>query len=71
MRLATAPVPRAEAVPSCLRGLATALEYAHGSGLVHRDIELGDVLLLSGRTGVVTGSGIVKALGDDAAVGSL
>jgi len=59
-RLQRGDVPLDEAV-AILRGIAEALEHAHGRGLVHRDIKPENVLL-SGRTAVVTDFGIAKAL---------
>lgn len=60
-RLATGkPVPVADAV-YILRDIARALAYAHGEGVVHRDIKP-DNVLLSGGAAVVTDFGIAKAI---------
>src|SRR4029450_13887668 len=53
-------IPATEAI-SVLRDVALALEYAHAHDVVHRDIQPENVLL-SGRTAVVAGFGIAKAL---------
>ncbi len=56
----TPPVPMRQAV-SILRDVARALQYAHGEGVVHRDIKP-DNVLLAGDAAVVTDFGIAKAI---------
>jgi eukaryotic-like serine/threonine-protein kinase len=46
---------------SILRDVARALEYAHGKGVVHRDIKP-DNILLAGNTATVADFGIAKAI---------
>ena len=56
---ATGPFPLDEAL-SILRDVARALSYAHGHGVVHRDIKPDNVLLTDG-TATVTDFGVAKA----------
>ncbi|MDB4907358.1 MAG: protein kinase [Gemmatimonadetes bacterium] len=59
-RIAEGPLPIDDAV-SILRDVAKALAFAHGRGVVHRDIKPDNVLLAEGSA-VVTDFGIAKAL---------
>jgi tetratricopeptide (TPR) repeat protein len=59
-RLARGPLPIDETI-AILRDVARALEYAHGEGVVHRDIKP-DNVLIAGSSATVTDFGIAKAL---------
>jgi serine/threonine-protein kinase len=61
-RLRQGPVPLSEAV-ALLRDTARALAYAHGQGLVHRDVKPENILLSQGAA-VVTDFGIAKAVSE-------
>ena len=59
-RLARGPLSLGE-ITAILRDVARALEFAHGHGVVHRDIKP-DNVLLAGSSATVTDFGIAKAL---------
>jgi serine/threonine-protein kinase len=59
-RLARGPLSVREAV-SILKDVARALQYAHGRGIIHRDIKPDNILLTAG-TATVTDFGVAKAL---------
>ena len=61
VRMSAGPLPRGEAV-AILRDVARALAYAHGRGVVHRDVKPENILLSSSGTAVVTDFGIAKAI---------
>jgi serine/threonine protein kinase len=57
--------PAAEAVRT-IQDLASALDYAHRLGIIHRDIKPDNVMFHQGEA-LITDFGIAKALGDSAA----
>src|SRR4051812_31683234 len=60
LRLGRGPLSIREAV-SILKDVARALVYAHGRGIIHRDIKPDNILLSSGSA-TVTDFGVAKAL---------
>jgi serine/threonine-protein kinase len=60
VRLSRGPLSVREAV-SILKDVARALTYAHGRGIIHRDIKPDNILLSSGSA-TVTDFGVAKAL---------
>ena len=60
-RLSRGPLSVREAV-SILKDVARALVYAHGRGIIHRDIKPDNILLSSGGSATVTDFGVAKAI---------
>jgi eukaryotic-like serine/threonine-protein kinase len=60
------PLPASDTI-EILRALASAVEYAHGEGVIHRDLKPGNVLLSGDLTPKVSDFGLAKC---DTGVGS-
>jgi predicted Ser/Thr protein kinase len=58
------PLPAAEALV-VVRGVLSALEHAHGQGIVHRDIKPENVLVAPGGVVKVADFGLSRLLGDE------
>lgn len=57
------PLPVADEVSDLLLKLASALDYAHSQGVIHRDIKLSNVMFDNHRTPFLVDFGIAKLLG--------
>lgn len=60
-RMIRGPLSARETV-SILKDVARALAFAHGRGIIHRDIKPDNVLLTTGGAAVVTDFGVAKAI---------
>lgn len=47
-----------------LRQVASALDYVHAQGIIHRDVKPANIVITSGRRAVLTDLGIGRAIGD-------
>jgi hypothetical protein len=68
-RLARGPLALREAL-DVIRAVASALDHAHASGIVHRDVKPANILL-TGGTAVVTDFGIARAIDESVAAATL
>jgi hypothetical protein len=61
-RMKRGPTLRQETVVKLLRGVASALDYAHGLGVVHRDVKPANVLLGKDENPILADFGLAKLL---------
>lgn len=63
-RIAEGPMPLEE-VSHLLEQIASALQFAHDNGILHRDIKSSNVLLRDGHYAYLTDFGLVKSIEDE------
>jgi serine/threonine protein kinase len=66
-RLGGKPMPYQDAI-AVVRAVGSALDYAHGKGLVHRDVKPGNVLYTDDSRIVLSDFGIVRLADDDSSL---